>query len=43
MLNKNNFTGGCPIGNLSLEMGDLNEKFQSKIISMHFLKWKKNY
>lgn len=31
ILNENNFTGGCPIGNLSLEMGDLNENFRLKI------------
>ncbi len=31
MLDKNNFTGGCPIGNLSLEMGDLNENFRLKL------------
>ena len=31
MLNKNNFAGGCPIGNLSLEMGDLNENFRLKL------------
>ena len=26
-----NFTGGCPIGNFSMEMGDLNEKFREKL------------
>ncbi|MDH3267887.1 MAG: TetR/AcrR family transcriptional regulator [Ignavibacteria bacterium] len=26
-----NYTGGCPIGNLSLEMGDLNENFRVKL------------
>lgn len=31
ILNENNFVGGCPIGNLSLEMGDINEKFRLKI------------
>ena len=28
---KNDFKGGCPFGNLSLEMGDLNEKFRVKL------------
>lgn len=28
---KNKFNGGCPMGNLSLEMGDLNHKFQEKL------------
>lgn len=28
---KNDFKGGCPLGNLSLEMGDLNEKFRIKL------------
>jgi TetR/AcrR family transcriptional repressor of nem operon len=31
ILNDNDFVGGCPIGNLSLEMGDINEKFRLKI------------
>ena len=31
MLDKNNFAGGCPIGNLSLEMGDLNDNFRLKL------------
>ena len=31
MLEKNNFAGGCPIGNLSLEMGDVNENFRLKL------------
>jgi len=31
ILKENNFTGGCPIGNLSLEMGDLNENFRLKL------------
>lgn len=31
ILRENNFTGGCPIGNLSLEMGDLNENFRLKL------------
>ena len=31
ILKENNFVGGCPIGNLSLEMGDVNEKFRLKI------------
>lgn len=37
ILKENDFTGGCPIGNLSLEMGDLNENFRLKI-SDAFLK-----
>lgn len=28
---KDNFKGGCPIGNLSLEMGDRNFKFRKKL------------
>lgn len=28
---KNNFAYGCPIGNLSLEMADINKKFQEKL------------
>ena len=28
---KNNFKGGCPIGNLSLEMGDRNAKFRDRL------------
>ncbi|MBK7631743.1 MAG: TetR family transcriptional regulator C-terminal domain-containing protein [Ignavibacteriales bacterium] len=31
ILKENNFTLGCPIGNLSLEMGDINEKFRLKL------------
>ena len=30
-LENTNYTGGCPIGNLSLEMGDLNENFRVKL------------
>jgi TetR/AcrR family transcriptional regulator, transcriptional repressor for nem operon len=30
-LAKNDFKGGCPIGNLSLEMADINEKFRIKL------------
>jgi TetR/AcrR family transcriptional repressor of nem operon len=26
------FTGGCPIGNFSMEMGDLNENFRKKLV-----------
>ena len=26
-----NYKGGCPIGNLALEMGDLNENFRLKL------------
>jgi TetR/AcrR family transcriptional regulator, transcriptional repressor for nem operon len=33
------FTGGCPIGNFSLEMGDLNEHFREKL-DASFLKMK---
>ncbi len=28
---KNDFRGGCPIGNLSLEMGDLNDTFRARL------------
>ena len=28
---KENFKGGCPLGNLALEMGDVNENFRMKI------------
>lgn len=28
---KSNFKGGCPIGNLSLEMGDRNDRFREKL------------
>ena len=28
---KNDFKGGCPIGNLSLEMGDRNPEFRKKL------------
>ncbi|MEO8232012.1 MAG: TetR family transcriptional regulator C-terminal domain-containing protein [Ignavibacteriota bacterium] len=31
ILKENNFTGGSPIGNLSLEMGDINENFRLKL------------
>ena len=31
MLEKENFTGGCPLGNLALEMGDINERFAERI------------
>jgi len=31
MLAKNDFKGGCLIGNLSLEMADINEKFRIKL------------
>lgn len=30
---KNGYMGGCPIGNFSLEMGDLNENFRKKLES----------
>jgi len=30
-LEDGNYAGGCPIGNLSLEMGDLNENFRVKL------------
>ena len=30
-LEENNFQGGCPFGNLSMEMADINEKFRIKL------------
>jgi len=38
---QNNFTGGCPIGNLAQEMGDLNDSFREKLKSV-FDKMKTN-
>ena len=38
---QNNFTGGCPIGNLAQEMGDLNDFFRGKLKSV-FEKMKGN-
>jgi len=38
---QNNFTGGCPIGNLAQEMGDLNDSFRGKLKSV-FDKMKSN-
>ncbi|MCP4666951.1 MAG: TetR family transcriptional regulator [Deltaproteobacteria bacterium] len=38
---KNDFKGGCPIGNLSLEMGDRNVKFRKKLNQV-FENMKKN-
>jgi TetR/AcrR family transcriptional repressor of nem operon len=38
---QNNFTGGCPIGNLAQEMGDLNDSFREKLTSV-FDKMKTN-
>ena len=38
---QNNFTGGCPIGNLAQEMGDLNDSFREKLRSV-FDKMKTN-
>ena len=38
---QNNFTGGCPIGNLAQEMGDLNDSFRGKLKSV-FDKMKAN-
>ena len=38
---KNDFKGGCPIGNLSLEMGDRNYKFRKKLNQV-FENMKKN-
>jgi TetR/AcrR family transcriptional repressor of nem operon len=32
LFRKNHFVGGCPIGNLSLEMGDRNAAFRKKLI-----------
>lgn len=31
LLEQNEYTGGCPIGNLSQEMGDLSEPFREKL------------
>lgn len=31
VLSKNDYKGGCPIGNLSLEMADINENFRIKL------------
>ena len=31
VLKKENYTGGCPLGNLALEMGDINERFAERI------------
>jgi len=31
ILEKENYTGGCPLGNLALEMGDINERFAERI------------
>ena len=31
---QNSFTGGCPIGNLAQEMGDLNDSFREKLESV---------
>jgi len=31
ILEKENYTGGCPLGNLALEMGDINERFAEGI------------
>jgi TetR/AcrR family transcriptional repressor of nem operon len=38
---QNNFKGGCPIGNLAQEMGDLNDSFREKLKSV-FDKMKTN-
>lgn len=38
---KNDFKGGCPIGNLSLEMGDRNPAFRKKL-NQAFMDIKKN-
>jgi TetR/AcrR family transcriptional repressor of nem operon len=32
MFSQDHFIGGCPLGNLALEMGDVNEKFRNKIL-----------
>ena len=37
-----NYSGGCPIGNLSLEMGDLNENFRVKLSEAFFYDGRKN-
>ena len=31
VMEKENYTGGCPLGNLALEMGDINERFAERI------------
>jgi TetR/AcrR family transcriptional repressor of nem operon len=41
LFRKNRFVGGCPIGNLSLEMGDRNPAFRKKLNRV-FLDMKKN-
>jgi TetR/AcrR family transcriptional repressor of nem operon len=41
LFRKNDFIGGCPIGNLSLEMGDRNASFRKKLNRV-FLEMKKN-
>ncbi len=41
LFRKNHFVGGCPIGNLSLEMGDRNPVFRKKLNRV-FLDMKKN-
>jgi TetR/AcrR family transcriptional repressor of nem operon len=41
LFRKNDFIGGCPIGNLSLEMGDRNPTFRKKLNRV-FLEMKKN-
>jgi TetR/AcrR family transcriptional regulator, transcriptional repressor for nem operon len=41
LFRKNDFIGGCPIGNLSLEMGDRNAAFRKKLNRV-FLEMKKN-
>jgi len=33
LFENNNYTGGCPIGNFSLEMSDLSEKFRQKLMN----------
>src|SRR4030043_776575 len=38
---KSDFKGGCPIGNLSLEMGDRNPAFRKKL-NQAFIYFKKN-
>jgi TetR/AcrR family transcriptional repressor of nem operon len=41
LFRKNDFLGGCPIGNLSLEMGDRNPAFRKKLNRV-FLEMRKN-
>ena len=41
LFRKNDFIGGCPIGNLSLEMGDRNAAFRKKLNRV-FVEMKKN-